>query len=459
MKALATLLAVLLIGGAAMAETAVPTSRAQVSLSFVPIVKEAAPAVVNIYAKTVVRQQSPFAGDPFFGELFRQLGPGQPRVENSLGSGVILSSDGLVVSNYHVVGRATQIRVALNDRREFKAHVILADKRLDLAVLKLDGAHGLPSLPLRNSDTVQVGELVLAIGNPFGIGQTVSNGIISGLARSGVSLGGRGYFIQTDAAINPGNSGGALVDMSGRLVGINSSILTRSGGSNGIGFAIPSNLVAQFLKQAEAGAKQFQRPWAGVKAQTVTASLADSLGLDRPEGVLISGLSAGSPFAKAGLARGDIVLTVGGEPVDSPEEMLFRMTTLGIGSQTKVSYLRRGTRASAMLTLIAAPETPPRDPLTITSDRNVFDGLALSRINPAVIEEMGLPAAAKGVVVTATHGSAGQTGLKPGDVILGINGRAIHTPADVRRAGLDRRNYWRVLIVRRGQRIRLQFSL
>lgn len=459
MKAIATFLAALLICGSVHAQTTVPSSRAQVTLSFVPIVKEAAPAVVNIYAKTVVRAKSPFADDPFFGELFRQLGPGRPRVENSLGSGVILAPDGLVVSNYHVVGGATQIRVALNDRREFAAHVILADKRLDLAVLKLEGAHDLPTLPLRNSDTVQVGELVLAIGNPFGIGQTVSNGIISGLARSGVSLGGRGYFIQTDAAINPGNSGGALVDMSGRLVGVNSSILTRSGGSNGIGFAIPANLVAQFLKQARAGATAFQRPWAGVKAQTVTAALADSLGLDRPEGVLISGLVPGGPFAKAGLMRGDVVLSLGGEPVDSPEEMLFRMTTLGIGSQTQVVYLRGGQRRNATLALVSAPETPPRDPVAITGDDNVFQGLTVSRINPAVIEEMGLPDTAKGVVVTRAEGVAARIGLQAGDVLISINGAPVTSPADVRQIGGDQSNYWQIVLLRGGRRLRLQVSL
>ena len=458
MKSIVMILAAFLAGSAAYADTAVPTSRAQVSLSFVPVVKEAAPAVVNIYAKTVVREQSPFAGDPFFGELFRELGPGRPRVKNSLGSGVILSPGGLVVSNYHVVGQATQIRVALNDRREFEARVVLADKRLDLAVLKLKGAQGLPALPLRNSDTVEVGELVLAIGNPFGIGQTVSNGIVSGLARSGLSLGGRGYFIQTDAAINPGNSGGALVDMGGRLVGINSSILTRSGGSNGIGFAIPANLVAQFLKQAEAGASHFQRPWAGVRAQTVDAGLAESLGLDRPEGVLLSQLTPGSPFEAAGLRRGDVVLTLGGVPVNSPEEMLFRMATLGVGTETGVTYLRRGQQSLGRLRLIAPPDTPPREALTITTGQ-VFQGLSLARVNPAVIEDLDLPQTAEGVVVTGVQGYAGDTGLKRGDILLSINGDPILRPRDVLRAERQLTNYWEILLTRQGREIRLRFAL
>ena len=235
-------LALALLSGPALSETRVPESRAEISLSFAPLVREAAPAVVNIYARRVVEtRRSPFAEDPFFGEFFREFGQRQPRVQNSLGSGVILSDDGIVVSNYHVIGQATDISVVLNDRREYSASVLLADEQSDLAILQLDGASDMPHLPLRDSDTVEVGELTLAIGNPFGVGQTVSSGIVSGLARSGVATGNmRGYFIQTDAPINPGNSGGALIDTRGRLIGINTSILTRSGGSNGIGFAIPA---------------------------------------------------------------------------------------------------------------------------------------------------------------------------------------------------------------------------
>jgi S1-C subfamily serine protease len=270
------------------AKTRIPESPAEISLSFAPLVKQAAPAVVNIYASRVVQQsQSPFAGDPFFQNFFRDF-PSRPRVQNSLGSGVILSPDGIVVSNYHVVGQATEIRVQLNDRSEYAAEVLLADEEADLAILKLKGAKKLPSLALRDSDTVEVGELALAIGNPFGVGQTVSSGIISGLARSGTATGNaRGYFIQTDAPINPGNSGGALIDINGDLIGINTSILTRSGGSNGIGFAIPSALVAQFVAQAEAGKTRFERPWAGMVAQPVDADLAEGLQLKRPVVVVI----------------------------------------------------------------------------------------------------------------------------------------------------------------------------
>ncbi|MBT31166.1 MAG: serine protease, partial [Thalassobius sp.] len=217
----------------------------EIQLGFAPLVKQAAPAVVNIYAKRIVAERSsPFQNDPFFRQFFGNLGQPRQRVQNSLGSGVILSGDGIVVTNYHVVGEATEIRVVLTDRREFDAQVMLSDQESDLAVLQLEGAEDMPHLTLRDSDRVEVGELVLAIGNPFGVGQTVSSGIVSGLARSGAAVGSaRGYFLQTDAAINPGNSGGALIDVNGRLIGVNTRILTRSGGSNGIGFAIPANLV------------------------------------------------------------------------------------------------------------------------------------------------------------------------------------------------------------------------
>jgi S1-C subfamily serine protease len=265
----------------AFAQDTLPKSEIEIKLSFVPLVKQAAPAVVNIYAQRIIEERkSPFSRDPFFRDFFRNFGQLQPRVQNSLGSGVILSADGYVVSNYHVVGGATDIRVVLNDGREISGNVILSDQESDLAVLKLNTDETLPHLDLRKSDTVEVGELVLAIGNPFGVGQTVTNGIISGLARTGIASGSaKGYFLQTDAPINPGNSGGALIDISGSLVGVNTSILSRSGGSNGIGFAIPADLVGQFIIQAKAGRSSFIRPWAGMRGQPITFEMAASLNL------------------------------------------------------------------------------------------------------------------------------------------------------------------------------------
>lgn len=424
------LLVLVLTASPLFAETRVPASQAEMSLSFVPLVKQATPAVVNIYARRVVQSRSPFAGDPLFGRLFRDPG-GRPQVQNSLGSGVILSADGYVVSNYHVVGQATDIRVVLNNGAEFRADVLLGDEEADLAILKLDGAEDMPSLPLRDSDSVEVGELVLAIGNPFGVGQTVTSGIVSGLARSGTATGNaRGYFIQTDAPINPGNSGGALIDVSGQLVGVNTSILTRSGGSNGIGFAIPSALVAEFLEQARDGNTRFQRPWAGMTGQVVDSGLTESLGLVLPGGVLISRLDAQSPFASAGLQVGDVVLEVDGLPVNTPPEMLFRMSVAGIGHDARIRFLRDGESREAEVRMITAPDLPDREAVTLP-DGAVLPGLAISRLNPAVIEELGLPLAGEGIVVTDPGPYGARAGLQRGDVLRAINGDAIGSPADV----------------------------
>ncbi|ETW11641.1 protease DegQ [Roseivivax marinus] len=439
------------------AEERVPQSPAEISLTFAPLVREAAPAVVNIYARRVVEQRSPFAGDPFFGEFFRNFGSTRPRVQNSLGSGVILSADGIVVSNYHVVGEAEDIRVVLNDRREFDARVLLGDEEADLAILKLEGAGDMPHLSLRDSDDVEVGELVLAIGNPFGVGQTVSSGIVSGLARSGTATGSaRGYFIQTDAPINPGNSGGALIDVSGRLIGVNTSILSRSGGSNGIGFAIPAALVAQFVAQAEAGQERFRRPWAGLTGQPVDADLSDSLGQAAPAGVLISAIHPASAFRDAGLEVGDVVVAVDGQAVNTPAEMIYRLSIRGIGAESVVTYARAGVESEARVALIAAPDAPARAAVTLARG-DVLPGLALSRVNPAVIEEMELPLSAAGVVVTDPGRWGARAGLRARDVLRSVNGRAVQAPSDVGPALRAAASVVEIEVVRGGRRLALRF--
>lgn len=458
MLANVTLAALIALAPLAAAAQTVPDSSAEIAQSFSPVVKTAAPAVVNIYATRVVEQNaSPFAGDPFFDQFFRAFGNGQPRVQNSLGSGVVLTADGIVVSNYHVVGRATEIRVVLNDRREYAATVVLGDEAADLAVLKLQGATDLPFVPLRNSDEIEVGDLVLAIGNPFGVGQTVSQGIVSGLARSTMQLGnGSGYFIQTDAAINPGNSGGALVDTKGRLVGINTAILSRSGGSQGIGFAIPANLVASIVKQAVSGATRFQRPWAGLSGQAMDASLAESMGLPRPDGVLVSDLHPESPFAAAGIRKGDVILSLGGAPTNTPQEIMFRLASLGLGAETRIDWLRDGVPMSATVTLAVAPDTPDRQAMTVTADV-ALNGLSVARINPAVTAEFDLPLNATGVVVTDAQAIAARAGFARGDIVVAINGVAIDTPADVVAAANDPSSVWTIDLIRAGQTLRLRF--
>lgn len=441
-------------------QTRIPQSQAQMQLSFVPLVKEATPAVVNIYAK-VIRQsrRSPFRGDPFFERFFNDFGAERPRVQNSLGSGVILSSDGIVVSNFHVVGNATDIQVVLADRREFEAEVLLGDAASDLAILRLKGAEDLPHLDFRASDTVEVGELVLAIGNPFGVGQTVSSGIVSGLARSGTATGkGRGYFIQTDAPINPGNSGGALIDMAGRLIGINTSILTRSGGSNGIGFAIPSDLVAAFVQQAEAGRDVFGRPWAGIRGQSVDADMADAFGLDFPEGIIVSGLHPASPFAQAGLQVGDVIVEVNGGVVNTPPEMIYRMTTAGLGQLARVKRLRDGRAEEISVRMIEAPDVPMRDARKLSA-RDVLEGLEIARTNPAVIAEFNLALEAEGVVVIDPARLGRRVGLKRGDVIEAINGEAVDHPDAMIAMLRARLRSYDLTVLRGNQRIVLAFRV
>ena len=454
------LVALCLFPGFAAAETKVPNSQAEISLGFAPVVKQAAPAVVNIYAKIVTQgRQNPLFSDPFFQDFFGGFGAPRPRVQNSLGSGVILSENGFVVSNYHVVGMASEIRVVTTDRREFSAEVVLGDKESDIAILKLEDAHDLPFLKLRNSDRVEVGELALAIGNPFGVGQTVSSGIVSGLARSGTATGNaRGYFIQTDAPINPGNSGGALIDVNGDLIGINTSILSRSGGSNGIGFAIPANLVAAFLKQAQSGSEYFQKPWVGMGGQPMNADIAESLGLVLPEGVVISELHPASPLETAGFRVGDVVTHVDGVAVNSPSEMAFRMSISGIGGVSVITRMRGEDREDIEVTLLEAPDDPPANEIELT-DRTVLPGLKIARVNPAIISRHGLPLSAEGVVVLNPGPYGQRAGLYPGDVVARINDAEIETPKDIRSALTDPGRWVRMDVRRRGQWVSLRFRL
>ena len=414
----------------------VPQTRAEITLSFAPVVKQATPAVVNIYTKKVVeRRASPFAGDPFFERFFRDMFPTERRkrkIENSLGSGVILDPSGIVVSNHHVVAGADEITVILADRREFQGRVLLADKDSDLAVMQLEDASGLPTLTLRDSDTLEVGDLVLAIGNPFGVGQTVTSGIISGLGRTagtGRTRLGTGVFIQTDAAINPGNSGGALVDMEGRLVGVNTAILSRSGGSNGIGFAVPAKLVARVVDEAISGGTQLSRPWLGIDAVPVDGDLAGALGLATPKGVLIEQIHAASPLRAGGVARGDVLVSLDGDPVNTVQELEFHATSKAPGQSAEIVYLRDGAEGAANIRLIAAPDTPARDVRELGRGDGL-PGLSMVNVNPAVIDELDLSIQAKGVLVTGARGPARRVGLRRGDFLRKVDGVEVTSTED-----------------------------
>lgn len=436
----------------AQAQQVVPGSQAQINLSFSPIVKKASPAVVNIYARRLVERRSPFAGDPFFENFFRGFDRPGLRQQNSLGSGVILDASGLVVSNYHVVANATDIRVVLSDRTEFDGTVVLADKNSDIAIIQLSGAQDLPVLELADSDLAEVGDLVLAIGNPFGVGQTVTSGIISALARGGVQ-GQAGYFVQTDAAINPGNSGGALVDISGRLLGVPTSILTRSGGSNGIGFAIPAKLVGAYLEAARAGQDQFTPPWSGMRVQSLDQDLADAYGLSGPlNGVLIKEIHEASPFFFAGMRQGDILLSLDGWRLLSSSDLKFRLSLLRPSDVVAVEWHRDGLRRSD-IELSVAPEEPPSNPVEISV--GPFAGLKVSNINPRIIEEMDLPFGAEGVVVTHVQGPVRSKRLQPGDILRQINRAKISDTADLEGLENIKSNRWRIEFLRDGRLLRL----
>ena len=441
------------------AKDTIPQSEIEIKLSFVPLVKQTAPAVVNIYAKRIVEQRrSHFSKDPFFRDFFRNFGQLQPRVQNSLGSGVILSADGYVVSNYHVVGGATDIRVVLHDGREISGNVILSDEESDLAVLKLDTDEILPHLDLRKSDTVEVGELVLAIGNPFGVGQTVTNGIISGLARTGIASGSaKGYFLQTDAPINPGNSGGALIDISGSLVGVNTSILSRSGGSNGIGFAIPADLVGQFLTQAKAGYSGFIRPWAGMRGQPITFEMAASLNLPAMSGMIISEVHDLSPFAKAGIQVGDIITKVDGLDINSPAEMLYRMSVVGIGTTVDIAYLSQGIMQSSRIDLVEIPNLEAKQ-VTLGSEF-IFSDLHISELTPEFQSKFGLSFSSKGVIVLDPARIASRLGVRRGDLLHEINEKPVETIEEAISAISSIKSSGSITIIRSGRRISLRFRL
>ena len=416
----------------ASAPRATPQSMTEVKLSFAPVVERAAPAVVNIYTRRVVQQRSPFAGDPFF-ERFFGGGSNQPRerVQNSLGSGVIVSPDGVIVTNNHVIDGMSEIKVVLTDRREFNAELVLADPQTDLAVLRIDTGEALPYLNFANSDTAQVGDIVLAIGNPFGVGQTVTNGIISALARTAVSVTDYQFFIQTDAAINPGNSGGALVDSDGRLVGVNTAIYSRSGGSNGIGFAIPSRLVQQVIKSAVDGSA-LVRPWIGASTSTVTADLATALRLDRPAGAIIDDVWSDGPADSAGIRAGDVILEVDGQPVFDAETLQYRVGVKNDADTANVVYVRDGRRRTAEVMLALPPETPARDPRTLEG-RQPLNGVTVDNLSPRYSEELGLDPLSTGVVVTELEprSFAARRGLRPGHKILSVNGRTVRTSAEL----------------------------
>jgi Do/DeqQ family serine protease len=441
-------------------ERITPQSKPQVQLSFAPVVKRAAPSVVNVYASHVdKRGPTRSAMEEFMRRFFGEDGAGRgrggapgERAQRSLGSGVIVDESGLVITNNHVIENMNELRIALADRREFEATIVLRDPRTDLAVVKIKNpAPGLVAMPFGDSEGLEVGDFVMAIGNPFGVGQTVTQGIISALARTQVGSSDYQFFIQTDAAINPGNSGGALVDLQGQLVGINTAIYSQSGGSHGIGFAIPASMVRAVVETAKNGATTVRRPWLGARVQTVTPDIAESMGLDHPTGVLVASLQAKSPAEEAGLRRGDLILTVDGKPVDDPEAFGYRFALKGLSGQTKFGIQRGTTRSTVSVKLAAAPETRPRDVLKVRT-RSPFLGATVVNTSPAVSEELQVDFPAEGVAVSSVdEGSiANRAGLQKGDVIVSVNGVPITATKDLDRVTRNSLNAWEVSINRGG---------
>jgi Do/DeqQ family serine protease len=452
---LCTALLVLLAAAPAMSQDRrVPASPAELKLSYAPIVQRVQPAVVNVYAAKVVQDRNPLLDDPIFRRFFGVPGQQPEQMQRSLGSGVMVDPSGLVVTNNHVIEGADQVKVSLSDKREFEAEIVLKDSRTDLAVLHLkDVKEKFPTLDLANSDELQVGDVVLAIGNPFGVGQTVTHGIISALARTQVGITDYQFFIQTDAAINPGNSGGALVDMTGKLAGINTAIFSRSGGSQGIGFAIPANMVRVVVASARSGGKAVRRPWLGARLQAVTPEIAETLGLRRPTGALVANIVSGSPGARAGLKPSDLIVAIDGQAVDDPNAFDYRFATRPLGGSAEIDVQRSGKPVKLTIPLETAPDGG-RNEITLTT-RSPFQGATIANISPAVADEMHLDADTEGVVVTdLTDGStAAGVGFQKGDVILAVNNQKIVKTSDLDKATRDGSRLWRIKIVRGGQQI------
>lgn len=392
----------------------VPTNKTEAISSYAPVVRKASGAVVNVYARSI--QKGRVAIDPFWG-AFRI----PDRASQSQGSGVIVRENGVIVTNNHVVQGATELVVVLGDRREFPAKVITTDQRTDLAILKIDtGGQKLPFLNYADTNAAEVGDQVLAIGNPFGVGQTVTSGIISALARTDVGITDYSFFIQTDASINPGNSGGALVDMRGNLVGINTAIFSGSGSSAGVGFAIPSEMVKRVVDGAVSVGKVV-RTWSGVRGQSVTNELANTMQLPRPTGVIVTEVYPNSAAAKAGLKRGDVIVSLSGVEVADESGLKYLAATKAPGENMVFEFYRGGRKLSGN----GAATVPPGDSSAAKqiSGRTSFAGLSVAVLNPALADEKGLDPFAKGLIVTAMEAGslAERAGFQVGDLILEIN--------------------------------------
>jgi Do/DeqQ family serine protease len=434
-------------------ERIVPPSTEALRMSYAPIVKRVTPAVVTVSAAKTVENRNPLMDDPLFRRFFGpEFGGPREQTQRSLGSGVIVDASGLIVTNNHVVDGADQVKVSLADKREFPVEVVLKDARADLAVLRVKGQHErFPVLEFANSDELQVGDVVLAIGNPFAVGQTVTHGIVSAVARTQVGISDYQFFIQTDAAINPGNSGGPLVDMNGKVVGINTAIFSRSGGSQGIGFAIPANMVRIVVASAKTGGGEVKRPWLGANLQAVTEDLSKEFDLKRPAGAVITNVITGGPAAKAGLKPGDVIVAVGGQAVDDPNAFNYRFMTHPLGGKVDLGVVRAGKESQVPVALETAPDAP-RDEIVIQG-HSPFTGAKVANLSPALADELRLETSTQGVaVVEVADGTVAQSlGFQRGDVVVSVNNHKIEKTHDLQKITEGNSRLWRVTI-RRGSR-------
>jgi serine protease Do len=447
--------------------TSGPVSVKDVSFEagFFPVVQKVLPAVVNIASSKVVRmpqnRMSPFFSDPFFRQFFGMI-PRTPQkqLERSLGSGVIVNSSGYVLTNNHVVSGASDIEVLLADKRNFKATIVGTDPMTDVAVIKLD-ANDLPVLVLGNSDSINVGNFVLAVGNPFGLNGSVTMGIVSAKGRGNLGIEGYENFIQTDAAVNPGNSGGALVDVHGELIGINTAIVaSNGGGNNGIGFAVPINMARQVMDQILKSGKVV-RGYLGVWIQPVTPQIAGSFDLPKAEGVLLSDIASGGPAAKAGLQKGDIVLKMNDQPVSDASQLQLNIAMLPPGSTIKLTIFRNRSEKTVTATLGELPAQGGQAQKEEGGVSPSMQGLSVDNLTPEIARQLRLPRNTRGVVVTNVDPgtAAADADIRTGDVIEEVNRRTVNNVDDFNRAmsGLGNQDVL-LLINRRGKTIYIVLS-
>lgn len=422
---------------------------------FAPVAKRVLPAVVNIASSKIIRTRSPFLSDPFFrkffGDEFSRVPRGQR--ERSLGSGVIVNAGGYILTNSHVVAGADEITIYLGDKREFKGRIVGADPQTDVAVVKIE-AKGLPVLTFGDSSKVQVGEFALAVGNPFGIGQTVTMGIISATGRSGLGIEDYEDFLQTDAAVNPGNSGGALVNVRGELIGINTAIVSGEGGGNeGVGFAVPINMARTVMDEFQKHGK-VTRGWLGVSIQPVTPQIAQAFGLTgQLRGALVADVTPHSPAERSGIKKGDIILELNGAQISDSQELRLKLATLAPGATVKLKIFRDRQEREIAVTLAESP-TKPESEVSPGGQAGPGPGIGISveKLTPLIARQLGLPPDTKGVVVAeVTPGSvAEQEGVQRGDVIEEMDRKSISTPDQFQRAIRQAGNQSILLLINRG---------